>query len=829
MERVALVHDAGKLTPWFRQHLNDESPAGPKHHAPISALLAHYVLEVCGFEGEDPLIGFVAVARHHGSLPDVGTYTHESTVGRKTGRLQQLYHDDVPEQLDIIEKTVPDLAEATITKATDGKGSWSAFAETLDGAHGYWSITDHVSRAPPYAIASRDPVSDEFYASVLQVWSALVFADKTSAASLTTGVPIDADAYRATRPRLTAVEAYVRNLQREAGRADLDDRARDLNDRREEARQSVRERTTAFLESGRSIATLTLPTGLGKTLTGLDAVLTILDARESEDGRVVYALPFTSIIDQVAAEARNIFDADDTEDLLTIDHHLAKTLIELDGESIAEEVPDDKLAHVAEMLGESWRSGLVVTTFVQLFESLTGPKNSRSMKLPALYDSVVILDEPQALPLRWWKLVRRLVGILTDEYAATVIAMTATQPHLLKGADGGEPFELVEDYRQYYDGLDRVWLDLDRSAETYLEGVSDPLSYGEAANKLADALAESNSVLAICNTIDSARELTESLSDAIDAVTVNEVYGELLDHCETVTEEIEADDIISTVLDERANGQPLVVHLSTRHRPCDRRNLIEVSSTLAEQGYPIALVSTQLVEAGVDISFDRVFRDFAPMDSIVQAAGRCNRSFDRDNGRVTVWLLEPPEGRETTPASAVYARDNDSLTKLTAHALDGVWNGEPLSERIVTLDAVSDYFDRLDGRNVGNPEYVEYVNKAEGGELGRLSLIDKRPAADVVVARTREECKRVWEISNAYEAANWDRLDELFDKTKEWSVSVPLYSGRSKTAEKLIDCDPIHPGAELRKLDGRPDRHAGFFDSVDGVVIPDSTVEARLL
>lgn len=827
-ERVALVHDAGKLTPWFREHLENGSPDGPKHHAPIGALLAHYVLDASGFEGDDPLVGFVAVARHHGSLPDVGSYAYETARGSEPGPLQQYYHDHVPMQAEVIDDTVPELAEDVVRSATGGAGSWAEFRTRIDDGGAYQPVYERVSRPPLHPSPMPNPVPDDFYATVLQVWSALVFADKTGAASLTTGVPLDEDTYRVVPPRRIAVDSYVRNLQRTAALDDLGDRERELNDQRETARRSVRSRAETFVDSEGSVATITLPTGLGKTLAGLDAALTVLEEADGEDGRVVYALPYTSIIDQVAEEAQDVFDTDETGDLLTIHHYLAETLIEQEGADVAEEVDGDELAHVAELLGESWRSGLVVTTFVQLFESLAGPSNSQSMKLPALYGSVVVLDEPQALPLDWWKLVKRLVGILVEEYDATVIAMTATQPHLLDGVGGDEPFELVEDPDQYFEGLDRVQFELDPSVVSYMDGEPEPLSYETAAESLADVLSGASSTLAICNTIDSARELTAELLSTVEAVDVNEVYGERLDGCEATTENVTTEEVLSAALDARTAEEPLLVHLSTRHRPCDRRVLIDVSSTLAERGYPVALVSTQLVEAGVDVSFDHVFRDFAPLDSIVQAAGRCNRSFDRRRGQVTVWLLEPPEGREKTPSSVVYARDGESLTKLTALALDEVWNGGSLSERTVTREAVTDYFRRLDDRNVGKQEYVDCLDKAEAGQLGQLSLIDERRAVDVVVARTQAEWDTVREIWTAFEDAEWDRVDELIEATRDMSVSVPLYAS-SDAAEKLVDCDPIHPGAERRWIDGRPGRDDSFFDATEGFVIPDSTVEARLL
>lgn len=234
---------------------------------------------------------------------------------------------------------------------------------------------------------------------------------------------------------------------------------------------------------------------------------------------------------------------------------------------------------------------MVVTTFVQVFESLAGPTNARSMKLPSLYGSVVVLDEPQALPLEWWPLVDRLVELLTEEYGASVIAMTATQPELLSAGDR-EPFSLVADPDPYYDELDRLDFVLHPSAIAMLPGQdseesdtidddaeSAALSYDRAGDLVATRADDGDSVLAICNTIDSARELAESIADRTIPVDVNEVYDELLNDADESTESIPPKRTSADAARRRRSGQPLLVHLTTRHRPCDRRHLIDVAST----------------------------------------------------------------------------------------------------------------------------------------------------------------------------------------------------------------------------------------------------------
>jgi CRISPR-associated endonuclease/helicase Cas3/CRISPR-associated endonuclease Cas3-HD len=461
-----------------------------------------------------------------------------------------------------------------------------------------------------------------------------------------------------------------------------------------------------------------------------------------------------------------------------------------------------------------------VTTFVQLFESLAGPGNRQSMKLPALRDSVVVLDEPQSLPLDWWKLVPRLVTMLTEQYDATVIAMTATQPELFEGAT-----ELTDDPNAYFGAVERVRYELDESTERYVAKQSGPKSYDTAADALVESFATGESALAVCNTIDSARELTERTSARIDGVDVAEVYADELADAGDVTE-VEATAVANGVA--AADGDALL-HLTTRLRPADRLTLIETAKELTERGIPLLTVSTQLVEAGVDISFDRVYRDLAPIDSIVQAAGRCNRSFEREQGRVTVWWLDMPGDQSKTPAEAVYNR-GAALLPVAAATLESVRDGSgTLSEMDVARTAVEQYYQRLhEEKDVGKQTFADYVDEARADELGRLSLIDQRRAADVFVVRTAAERELAEELREANRTHDFETLGRRLDETKPLRISIPYYREDSETADAIRKFDPILGEEEgLWLLDTR-DR-GPFFDATTGFVVPESTVDHQFL
>jgi CRISPR-associated endonuclease Cas3-HD len=819
-ETLAYVHDFGKATTYFQEYLlDDRSPDHEeyRYHAPIGSFAAYYALDAQGFTTETCLAGFVAVAKHHGRLSDVAEYVYTRAHRREDisgGEMNsaERQQNAVAKQLQDIDEHANDLATELFDRATDGHGDWESFYDGFGKLLG--EITDTVATSGTVPGVDREALSRSCYALVIQCWSSLVLADKTSAA----GAENSAKTYAASAPSADRLDDYIEIIEDDASADPNGTRSERLDYHRSRARKSILGNTERFADGESNVATVTLPTGMGKTLSGLSAALDLRDRLDGE--RVVYALPFTSIIDQVVSEVEDIYETDTAGRLLTAHHHLAETTIQDRDDEEADRNDD-----IAGMLAESWRAGLTVTTFVQLFESLAGPANRQSMKLPALRDSVIVLDEPQSLPLDWWKLVPRLVAMLTERYGATVIAMTATQPELFEHSTElvGDPTELVDDRDSYFKAVERVSYELDASTERYIDDQTGPKSYDAAADALIDSLDAGESALAVCNTIDSTRELTECVSDAAQ-VDVAEMYANELDAAGDV-DAIDPAVVVSCVVER---GDNALLHLSTRLRPADRLTLIEVAKALTERGYPLVVVSTQLVEAGVDISFDRVYRDLAPIDSIVQAAGRCNRSFERSRGRVTVWWLDAPGEQAKTPAEAVYNRGT-SLLPVAAATLDSVRDDDgTLSETAVARDAVEKYYDQLhEEKDVGKQAYAEFIDDTRADELGKLSLIDQRRTADVFVSRTdaeRELAERLREAARTYD---FETLQQRLDESKAFRVSVPYYREDSEIADAVTDLPQLVEDEGLYQLDVR--RYDSYFDDTTGFVVPESTVDHQFL
>jgi CRISPR-associated endonuclease/helicase Cas3 len=322
---------------------------------------------------------------------------------------------------------------------------------------------------------------------------------------------------------------------------------------------------------------LTVPTGGGKTRSSLAFALEhALAHRQHRFERVIYAIPYTSIADQTAQVFEDILGSE-----AILEHHSA---LEPD-----QGKPEQEMWR--RLASQNWDAPLIVTTTVQLFESLFGNRPARCRKVHRLARSVIVLDEVQTLPVQRLRPIADALRALCEQYGATVVLCTATQPALdeeaLDAIGFPEAREIVPDPRSLFGRLKRVEYDL--------RPLSDPS--GWEWERVAEEMRRSTTCLTIVNTRKQATALLQELEQS----------GEAL-------------------------------HLSTllcgRHR---RETLAEIRRRLKVQER-CHVVSTQVVEAGVDLDFPRVMRAIGPLDRIVQAAGRCNREGRLPTrGKVTVF------------------------------------------------------------------------------------------------------------------------------------------------------------------------------------------------
>jgi hypothetical protein len=451
------------------------------------------------------------------------------------------------------------------------------------------------------------------------------------------------------------------------------------------------------------------------------------------------------------------------------------------------------------MHAEAWRSGLVLTTFTQLFESVAGPRNVQSMKLPALQDSVIIVDEPQAVSLQWWELIGRLADHLATEYDATILFMTATQPRILDRLDTvPTPTPLIDTHEDCLDLIQaspRVEFELHHSLQEHLDGrEAPPLALDAAASELWAATTIGTDTLAVVNTVGSAATLTEHLGGE----NVVHLAADLLAYQRSTEGPFDAAAYLDR-LDSQHDEEPslLVATLTTRLRPVDRTAVLEALRYVFDEGKatpfddtPTIAVSTQLIEAGVDISFDRLYRDLAPLPAIVQAAGRCNREFGEASSTVTVWRLDSPVGDGYIPSQLIY--ESGSLLRPTRAALDSLRTetSDVLPEVAVIDRGVEEYYKRLhDQRRTGerHDDLVAAFDSAQGERLRNASLIGQDyPTRDILVLVSDQECCEYRRYREYREAGDWTDARQQFRALKHCLVSIPASEENWETELEVL-------------------------------------------
>jgi len=838
---AASLHDFGKVTPQFQAHVrpaeNYDGPDDEKVHARLGALATWYVLEETDAPPRDQLAATLAVARHHQALPNAAQYTGETLA-----RAVEASADVLQAQINRIDETWPEAADDLFRCTGSDGSSWAEFAEWARSGAAAAALQDcSVRKTLTDVEPTPSRLPDSLYDRTIHYWAALTLADKSHAMGLSEERVFDFDTLD-----LETLERHINTLrQQEASSL----HEAQLNDERERARRQALRGTHEWLNQEQTdIATLTLPTGLGKTFTGLSAAFEARDILDETDTEhpdnprpVIYALPYTSIIEQTRAlfEDPELWGADPKKSALTVHHYLSETVVYGD-EYDAADVDESDAGETAQFLGETWRDGTILTTFVQLFESLTGPSNRQGLKLPSLDSALIILDEPQALPKDWWDGIERLLQLLTGEYGAKVIAMTATQPSLFREMGTSSLLELGAAHAQtdcshcrrqpayetelpptsqesYFNEADRVRYTIDESALSHrLETEEKFVEYDLAASRIHETAAQADSVLAICNTIESSRQLTQAVSQHSDAVHLGPVLESILTapDANVAESDMEPGEIVSEILqtigiegqlsdEPPVGGQdisspqgPFVLTLNSRYRPFDRQVIIQLAEQLSTGPVPFILVSTQAIEAGVDISFERVYRDIAPLDSIVQAAGRCNRAYEwgKNGGQVTIWTLAPTgTDASNPPAYWVYERGSTDAgipdhLRLISDVLDKVPGQRDIADIHLSKHAVDRYFEQLSRRSLDDGSIREHIDHAEGRWLSQQSLIGGYETADVLVAVSESESQTLDRITQMFIDGNpraYDRLDDL----SHLRVSLPA---------KIIDESP-----KLTRIDGQ--------------------------
>jgi len=670
-ELAAIFHDVGKLNPNFQAKLEPgRSPSGYDHHSYLSAFafLCYWLNNrewisnlVEGTEWVASLV--TLIARHHGDLPDFPRILKSREVEGMMGFLRG-EHDELPAS-----KLVGEWHEHNAFRLQDHLDECEQLCDTKTMTR----LTANI----------QDPL--RFFLETQWGFASLITADKADAGGFTR--------------RMEAVDDFCRDygdlLDRHLASLPQDSELNRLRtSMRKEACATLREE----LGTGRRVFSLAAPTGAGKTFMMLALARDIIDRKGPH--RLIYALPFLSITEQVEGVVEEVF-GDLSKHIRRIDskgknerfQELQERLEEGDSDAF-EEMRAEQFAT------ETFDHPFIITTFVRLFETLVSNRNAELLKLPNFQRSIFLIDEIQALPPRLYGFFVALLDAFCEMHDSYAVISTATMPN----------FELPEEARHdvqaffpdyeppsSHDLLSAEYFDRDLFDRYRVSGLDEPLSIDELAGRVAD---ESQSVLVILSTIDDTKRLYEKLEGKVD------VRVELL---------------------------------NTHFTPEDRRSKIETCDRITDPDKEadderVILISTQLIEAGVDISFPVLYRDVCPVPSVVQSAGRCNRNGEA-SGKGTVVLFELQQDGQSR-ANLIYRGRDKGFLDYARQELPGETYEEP-----ELLDVQRGFFDdhvhdkMLFGVHFG-PQYskdemeanrLDFLARMKDGhfkEIGEFQLID---------------------------------------------------------------------------------------------------------
>ena len=521
-EFCGLIHDMGKYSESFQRHISGED-AKVRH----SIYGAIHVMNQSMMEVALPVYG------HHSGLPDrpdmIQDMKAELNINRDAyNKIREVWQEDTANQV----------------KAPNDKS--------------FQDITDILQK--------------ELFVRML--YSSLVDAD-----SLNTEKHFCEDRFNTRLSQSIDSDHLLKKLQQKRLTPfanDPEKSKRAIN----KLRNSVREYAESRSDLPQGFFSLTLPTGMGKTLCSINWALH--HARHHKNiKRIIIVLPFISIIDQTAEELKEIFNDEGGDYVL--EHH--SNVIYIDDKGTEDYSPK-------QLATENWDYPIIITTAVQFFESLFSNKRSACRKLHNIQDSIIIFDEIQTLPIHVTEPTLIMLDNLHQLCRCSILFCTATQPdfNTRKGFCGINHIEsLVEDPQRIFDETRRVTY---HSLNDY-----DKLTLSELADTV---ITNQKSALIVFNTKKKARNFFEEL---------------------------------------KGNDSYKLFHLSTTMCPAHRKEVIKTIRQVLENNEPIVVSSTQLIEAGVDMDFPAVCRELAPLESIIQSAGRCNREGKNANGDVYLFSL----------------------------------------------------------------------------------------------------------------------------------------------------------------------------------------------
>lgn len=669
-EASAIFHDAGKINPNFQKKLFSKSFSGYSNHAYLSAYIfwCYYcsnpkqVIDEFNIKSINDILRIITlIAKHHSNLPNFlpndRSYSGYDNVlnEEETNKLFDFINKENISAEGFVEIFLPKLQ---LNQFLKDQTSQSKFLEA-----GYMFKKEKNSK----------PL--DFFLETQFSFASLILADKMDASNNENNNQEAVNSFCQTYN--SSLSDFLKTLEVKQHIP--------INQLRTKVRiNTVNKLSNALSQSNERVFTLTAPTGSGKTLMLLSLAGKII--KKKGNYRIIYALPFLSITEQVEAEILKIY-RDEYSFIQRIDSKSENTEFErfqIEFEENPTKEIVQKLLSV-QFQEDTFSYPFVITTFVRFFETLLSNRNGTLLKLPNFSRSIFLIDEIQALPPRLYSFFIAFLSEFCKKFDSYAIISTATMPHTelpFESSNYSNIKKVFSSYKKPIELSDIKYFNNPLFKRYSITKSESSISIVELAEKISK---ESNSVLVILNTIDDTKDLYE---------------------CEMLKDE-------NRIL------------LNTHFTPNDRNKKIEASKEFLKSKRKVILISTQLIEAGVDIDFPVLYRDMATMPSVIQAAGRCNRNGRRSLGKVEIFNLHK-NGKQR--AKLIYRGKDQQLLNFTENVLSNTYTTESeLFNKQVTY--FKDIGTKLEfGKHEQSNTEIDFVNEImEAGfeNIGKFRLIEQ--------------------------------------------------------------------------------------------------------
>ncbi len=719
---IAISHDLGKATKRFQEKLTGSNVRSP--HSEISAIYAYAAAKECLSKMDDrskefSFYAFVVVRRHHGFLK----YYIDEVVDLK-------YYK---EKLVNMTKSIDKEFVAWFKDQTKVEISPQKTSEIIDEISEIDTEIDD-------ALNSKNDLSSYFAINFL--YSILIDADRIDAA--TYGFKISKRIDFDTKVVQKYMESHFKNSEGI------------INNLRDVVHKDVINSEISLKDH---FYTITIPTGGGKTLTSFDFALKLREMIKKTEERIpkiIYALPFTSLVDQNAQRIKDVLsiDREVSTDLLLVQHHLTPN-----------EYTDDETGLLNEDLSSlfisGWDSEIIVTTFVSLFEGLISNRRSDIRKLHTIFGAIVILDEIQNIPHEYWKLISEVFNFIAQKTGTYFILTTATKPKIFIDSK-----ELATNKFE----LKRIKIVNETKELNTLESLYEEVLYDLKQNKR---------VLVVLNTISASQNFFKMFEE----IKMKKFY------------------------------------LSAGVIPKLREKVINEIN----KGDVKLLVSTQVVEAGMDIDFDTVYRDMAPVDSIIQSCGRCNRNYTLCMG--IVHLIDLKNDNGTSYSNLVY---DDLLVGISKEIFNEI---SEITEDAIEKSLINPYFEKVSNYITQSEKYLHSLkklfyfsqNKAiENPPISTFSIIKEFLKANIYIEYDQEavDLWNEFEEIQSLDPKEWYiKATRLFKKMNQYIISVNITKSLIENGPPLVDRQRGNSFYFVQK-----DRLNDFYDEEIGFKIPQKDV-----